>query len=174
MVHLVRDPRATAYSWSRKKLLIPPDRYFRQLTPVQNSVAWLRRNAVLEALVRPRLRGRYLLLRYEDFIRGPRAAVESICRLAGEPDAELPFVSENVVRLAPNHTVGGNPARFESGETTIAPDDEWRTAMAPRARRLATLPSLPLLRRYGYPLRLSSAGQPRQPWRPDRTRRPHR
>jgi sulfotransferase family protein len=159
VVHLVRDPRAIAYSWSRKKILIPPERYFRQIGPVQSSVAWLRRHAVIEALLRRRLRGRYLRLRYEDFVREPRAAVESISRLVGESDDALPFVSDHVARVAPNHTVGGNPSRFKTGDLALKPDDEWRATMTPRARLLATLPALPLLRRYGYSPQLKVSRQ---------------
>ena len=153
VLHLVRDPRATAYAWGkRKRKSFEPVRYFAQVGPLTSSWRWLRRNAVIEALVRRRQGDRYLLMRYEDFVADPQAAVRSICSLVGEAQAELPFVSERTVRIGPNHTVGGNPARFDSGEVQITPDDEWRSALTRRSKLLATVPTAPLLRRYNYPL----------------------
>jgi len=154
VVHLIRDPRATAYSWGRHKLEDPsdPDSYFGRLSPTRSSAYWLRRNAVIETLLRPRLGDRYLRLRYEDFVRDPREAVGTVLSLVGEGDAELPFVDERTVVLRGNHTVAGNPLRFSSGTCRVRADDEWRDAMEPRRRRLATLPAAPLMPRYGYSL----------------------
>lgn len=153
LVHLVRDPRATAHSWGRVKLKDPsdPDSYFGRLGPARSSTYWLRRNAVIEALLRPRLGGRYLRLRYEDFIADPHAAVRSILALVGE-SRQPPFVGPREVELRPNHTVAGNPRRFATGSCVIRPDDEWRNALSGRQRLLATMPAAPLMPRYGYPL----------------------
>jgi hypothetical protein len=152
VVHLVRDPRANAYSWGRKKIKLPPNEYFEQRGLVSSSVSWLTRNAAIEALLRRRCGPRYKLVRYEDFVADPRGVVEAICDLAGESSADLPFTGEHTVRSAPNHTVAGNPARFMSGELKIALDDEWRRKMTRKQRALATLPAAPLMPRYGYPL----------------------
>ena len=51
-----------------------------------------------------------------------------------------------------NHTVAGNPARHRHGLVPMRLDDEWRTAMPTRDRRLVTAMTYPLLRRYGYPV----------------------
>jgi hypothetical protein len=153
VVHLVRDPRATAYSWARNKRKDPGLALdMGKLGPATSSAYWLRRNAVIEALLRPRLRDRYLRLRYEDFVADPRATVAELGALVGETVAHPPFVGERTVRLGPNHTVGGNPRRFSRGDIEIRPDDEWRSAMARVPRMLASLPAVPLARRYGYPL----------------------
>ena len=40
-----------------------------------------------------------------------------------------------------------------SGAIKIAPDDEWRSQLAPRKRMVATAIALPLLHRYGLPVR---------------------
>jgi Sulfotransferase family len=154
VVHLIRDPRATAYSWGRLKLEDPgdPESYFGRLSPARSSAYWLRRNAVIEAVLRPRLGDRYLRLRYEDFVREPQEAVRSILALLGEGDAKLPFVDERTVVLNGNHTVAGNPLRFSAGTCRVRADDEWRGAMDPARRRLATLAAAPLMPHYGYPL----------------------
>lgn len=156
VVHLVRDPRGVAYSWSKRKAKSNlPLRYFGRMGPFKSSLHWLRRNATIETLVRRRLGDRYLLVRYEDFARRPEAIARSICSLVGEPDAGLPFTDDSTVRLGANHTVSGNPARFGTGERRIRLDEEWRARMAPGARIVATFAAAPLMRRYGYRLRVT-------------------
>lgn len=95
-----------------------------------------------------------MLIRYEDFIARPRDTVLRILALVGEPEATLPFLDENTVRLSGNHTVAGNTGRFASGETTLKPDDEWMRSQSARDRLLTTALTLPFLRRYDYPLRV--------------------
>lgn len=152
VVHLVRDPRASAYSWSRRKPSFSPHVYLPTRGPLSSSFNWLRRNLAVEVAVRPRQPDRYLRIRYEDFADRPQVVAESICSLVGEPAAQLPFCSESAIRLSPNHMVAGNPVRLLHGEVAIRADDDWRTNMDARSRALATLPALPLMSRYGYQL----------------------
>jgi hypothetical protein len=153
VVHLVRDPRATAYSWARQKQKDPALKLdLGRRGPAASAFYWLRRNAAIEGLLRRRLGDRCVRLRYEDFVSDPQSVARELCAFAGEPDARLPFLDSRRVRLAENHMVGGNPRRFSSGETVVRADDEWRSAMAAGPRLLAGLPALPLARRYGYPL----------------------
>lgn len=153
VVHLVRDPRACAYSLAKRKLKrTDPPRYFGRMGPASSSLHWLRRNALIDTLIRRGQGDRYLRVRYEDFVDRPQATVRSICSLLGEPDAELPFSGDRGVRLGSNHSVAGNRLRAYDGEIEIRPDDEWRAKMDPRSRRLATLTAAPLMSRYGYPL----------------------
>jgi hypothetical protein len=153
VVHLVRDPRATAHSWAKRKAkTYEPLRYFGRLSPARSSGRWLRRNAAIEALVQRRLGARYLLLRYEDFAGDPQAAARSICEFVGERDADLGFLDRRHVRLMVNHTVSGNPTRFTRGELEIRPDEAWKESMTVRSKALATLVAAPLMHRYGYHL----------------------
>jgi hypothetical protein len=154
LVHLVRDPRACAYSFAKTKLKPgEPLRYYNRRRPATSSLHWLRRNAIIEALLRRRLGDRYLRVRYEDFAESPRQTVGAICSLLGEPDAVLPFHDEHLVRFSPTHTIAGNPPRSSRGELRIRPDDEWRVQMDRRAQRLAMLAAAPLMPRYRYSLR---------------------
>lgn len=154
LVHLVRDPRATAYSWSRRKLT--PDeerlRHMRRHGAVASSVMWDAWNAAAKLLWRGEP-DRYLMLRYEDFLAFPQESVRRVVEFAGEPARELPFASDRTVRLEPNHTVSGNPSRFRTGLVELEPDQEWVAAMRRRDRALATAVASPLLRRFGYPIR---------------------
>ena len=153
VVHLVRDPRAVAYSWLRKKQSTPNRRglaYMPQHHPVESSLEWDLCNVAAEGLKGPAPE-RYVMLRYEDFVREPRPAVERILSLVGEEPPSLPFVSERGVELrGPNHNVGGNPSRFRTGIVELRPDTEWVRRMRNGDRRLVTALTLPLLARFGY------------------------
>ena len=153
VLHLVRDPRAAAYSWAKKKR--QPDsaerEFMHQKTPTQSAVLWDAWNAAIEALWR-QMPARYLRLRYEDFIADPRRSFEEILKLTGEEDAQLPLVGERDVKLGISHTVSGNPNRFDTGAVELRQDRAWQKKMQPRDKALVTTLTLPLLKRYGYPL----------------------
>jgi hypothetical protein len=157
VLHLVRDPRAAAYSWAKKKR--QPDsaerEFMHQKTPTQSAILWDAWNAAIEALWR-QVPARCLRLRYEDFIADPRHSFEEILKLTGEEDAELPLVGERDVKLGISHTVSGNPNRFDTGTVELRQDRAWQKQMQPRDKALVTTLTLPLLKRYGYPL--TSAG----------------
>jgi Sulfotransferase family len=157
VVHLVRDPRAAAFSWRRKKE--QPDRRtpgYMERRGVGKSVAlWLVWNAAIEFLWRGR-RDRYVRVSYEDFVADPRIAVTRICAAAGIPvDTAATagvFLADRTVRLGVSHTVAGNPARLRHGPVALRLDDEWASAMPVRDRLLVTVGAAPLLGRYGYPV----------------------
>ena len=153
VLHLIRDPRAAAYSWSKKKPQPDTDtrEHMARFSPVKSSALWDSWNASAEALWRRAPQG-YLRLRYEDFLADPRKSFEEILDLVGERDAEPPLVGEREVKLGVSHTVSGNPNRFETGAVKLRPDREWISRMSPRDRALVTALSLPLLLRYGYPV----------------------
>jgi hypothetical protein len=153
-VHLVRDPRATAYSWLRKRSLpdFGDDRLMLRQSPLETARRWVKWQLVAEFLWRGKA-DRYLLLKYEDFVRHPQATVEQILRFVGEPPSQLPFLGEATVRLVPTHSVSGNPSRFKTGTVELRDDREWVNNMRRADRMLVTALTWPLLRRYGYSLR---------------------
>ena len=152
VVHLVRDPRAVAYSWLRKKRLHPDTEdsaHMRQHTPLKSSLRWMERNLSAEAFWR-RSAGRYLMLRYEDFATKPQEVVRQILDLVQERASLLPFVGEREIELGVNHNIWGNPSRFQTGAVEIQPDSEWLSRIKLRDRVLVTSLTFPLLARYGY------------------------
>ena len=150
VLHLVRDPRAAAYSWLKKKR--QPDsedrEFMHRFSPTKSAALWDFWNAAAEALWRG---GKYLRLRYEDFVADPSTSFEQILDLLDE-DAELPLAGEREVMLGISHTVSGNPNRFDTGSVALRPDQAWKKDMNPRDRNLVTGLTSPLLYRYGYPL----------------------
>lgn len=153
LVHLVRDPRATAYSFRRRKTLpdFDDERLMQRQPPAVSSRRWVLWQTVTELLWRTRP-DRYLRVRYEDLARSPEATIRRITALLGEAPGELPFLSDATVRLEPTHSVSGNPNRFTTGSVEVVPDDEWMHLMKRTDRMLVTALTMPLLLRYRYPL----------------------
>ncbi len=170
VVHLVRDPRATAYSWLRRKALPVGDRALgdRPLgdrpvggRPVGDGSEMQRQGAAKSAGLWTLWNGvaegwwrgdpeRYLRVRYEDFVATPRPVLAKMLAMVGESAAALPFVSPTQVELAPTHGVAGNPSRFTTGVVTVRADTEWRERMRVRDRVIVDAISWPLLLRHGY------------------------
>lgn len=155
VVHLVRDPRATAYSWAQAKS--QPDRGTPDVMQSQGAwkaaALWATWNLAAEALGRS-LGKRYLRVRYEDFMADPAATLRAVTGLIGVPDAALPLIDGNhhQATLVPSHTVAGNPDRFHDGVVNLSPDDRWKQALSPRDRLTVTAIAAPLMLRYRYPL----------------------
>jgi hypothetical protein len=153
LVHLIRDSRGVAYSWNKK--VVRPDTpgrtvYMHRYQPARIGMRWVTRNLQMEMLGRlglPEVR-----VRYEHAVTAPRLELERIVEMLDEridPEA-FAFIAGDRVRLGVNHTVMGNPVRMHQGSLQLRLDDEWRSAMSPRQRRIVSLLSRPLLRRYGY------------------------
>ena len=156
VVHLVRDPRAVAYSWSARKKRQPASgkrssRYMTAHNPIDSSMLWSASN-YLVGKIWGNVPNRYMLLRYEDFIERPRRVIESILALVGEEQAGSPFVGEREVWLGSNHTFSGNPDRFQNGVVTLSKDEEWRHKMSGIQRAAVVAATWPGLRKYDYPL----------------------
>lgn len=151
-LHLVRDPRAVAFSWRRRKYDPGEQEEFPTFGAVSSALSWRGRNRVADA-VRARLGRRGRLLRYEDFTADPRGELGAILRWLGVPADRLPFLDDGrTLRLGPNHTVVGNPSRYERGEIVVRADETWRSEITWHDRLVVTALTWPLLRTYGYPL----------------------
>jgi hypothetical protein len=151
VIHLVRDPRAVAYSWTRDKIDpdAPDGERMVKLPPVMTGFYWSFWNAALQRICAAQGIAR-LVVRYEDLVANPKPTLDRITRWAGIEGRPLPFVGDNEVLLAPSHAVSGNAVRFNSGQVRIVADDAWAFEMGNGARRAAWLASWPVRRRFGY------------------------
>jgi hypothetical protein len=132
VVHLVRDPRAVAYSWQRHRPRVHGQAgELRRYGAVRGTLEWDVRNLAAE---QARKVAPYLLVRYEELTADPAATLARIADLAGE-SAILDFLDGAVASLGPNHAFAGNPMLGSSGRVDIRNDAEWRDAM-PRVRRM--------------------------------------
>jgi hypothetical protein len=153
-VHLVRDPRAVAHSYSKRIPEPQPDfEYMPRSNPFGAALRWDVRQGLCEGLLRRRLGDRYMRLRYEDLVRDPAGAVRAVARVARQPDPDLAFLDNGRVAPETNHTFSGNPFRLRQTAIEIHPDEAWRARMTGTQKAVATATALPLLRRYGYPWR---------------------
>jgi hypothetical protein len=153
VIHLVRDPRAVAYSWRRHKPSGEGGSFgeMRRYGPMASTAQWLGWNLAADLVVRE-LGDRAIRLRYEDLVETPQAALRSILNFVGLPDAPLPSTDQGVVQLGVHHTVAGNASRFRTGGVELRPDSEWMERQRRSHRVIATAIASPLLRTYGYPV----------------------
>ena len=150
VLHMVRDPRAVAFSWGRRDKAIRVAEGTRAMGTrglLSSVTRWTENGLGASALRRQVPADRWMFLRYEDFATEPRAAVAGILAFLGE-DGAPPFVEESTVVLDVNHTVAGNPNRFRVGPVRISPDDEWSRRMPRHRQLLVAALTWPLLLRF--------------------------
>jgi len=165
-LHLIRDPRAVAYSWSRPKHR-PEITNSRRLMPqygvLQTGAEWSIRNLMVEGA--RDLTEAYVSLRYEDFVRDPKAGLEKALYAVGASMPATLFDERGRLQLDHrSHTVSGNPVRFRSGPIEIVEDAAWKRELSRGRRWVLTLLTLPWLGRYGYPARVGRSEKPRDTW----------
>lgn len=152
-LHLVRDSRAVAHSWRRKKLrrqVSGSPEYLPRLSPSRSVMRYYSGNLPMHALAARLPPGRFSRLRYEDFTAAPRQTVRQILGRLDHPADDGTFLSESRALLGENHLVDGNPMRHRRGEVEIRQDRGWETRMPPRERALVHAATLPLRLLYGY------------------------
>lgn len=154
ILHLVRDPRAVAFSWQRKRLYEPAasePKLMNRHGGIRSSLQWVLWNAVTEYWwSRRRDEGRYMRLSYEEFAQAPRKTIIAVRDFVGESAAVDFFSSSHTATLQPTHELSGNPSRFQSGAVDILADSEWIEKMRARDRMLVSALTGPMLARYGY------------------------
>ncbi|MCP5114061.1 MAG: sulfotransferase [bacterium] len=153
LLHLVRDPRAVAYSWRRPRQhpgAPYPFLMYRDGVGA-TSKAWLARNGLSEQLT-AQMGPRAMRLRYEDFVTEPELSLARVLDFVAEPGEALPVIGDGRVKLARSHTISCNPSTVDHvGDIVIAPDDAWRHSMDDEEREAVTHETSHQLPRYGYP-----------------------
>jgi hypothetical protein len=152
VVHVVRDSRGVAYSWTkevRRPEASSDEALMTRYSPTRSAALWVGHNAFFGLL--GRLGTPTYRLRYEDFVAAPEASLRQLAAFAGTPLAGSPsFLDGDTVTLSPSHTVAGNPMRFRTGSLELRRDDAWRAEL-PRGRRwLVSALTAPMLALYGY------------------------
>lgn len=148
LLHLVRDSRAVAFSFMRKKRKLEihdREEYMRRFSSMRSARDWNILNLGMEMLRRSSTR--FDLVRYEDLVTDPRSELSRILEYSG---ATIDIPKNGEVPIQTSHTVAGNPLRFTDGTICVRPDDEWRERMRRAHYNLVTWLTWPLLMRYGY------------------------
>jgi Sulfotransferase family len=155
VIHVVRDARGVAYSWT-KNVARPETDGTDEMTrysPGRSAMLWNAHNAAFGLLARRGVAVRRI--RYEQFLADPRAALRELSAYAGIPvvDSDLDFLGDGHADLTVGHSAAGNPMRFAVGRVTLRRDDAWVRALPSGQRRLVGAVCAPLLRAYGYPMK---------------------
>jgi hypothetical protein len=152
VVHLVRDSRGVAYSWTKevkKPEVAGDDAFMPQYSPSSSGRQWVAYNLLFDALG---VIDKTVILRYETLMAEPRGALERILAAASEPvtPESFSFLGDGWVDLGCDHTVAGNPMRFHQGRLDLRLDQAWTTKLPERDRKVVTAITWPLQVRYGY------------------------
>jgi|GEM_PF-3056476 len=140
VVHVVRDPRAVAFSESRAHRVrattdVPPP-------PVRGVVAsaawWSITNALI--LVASRFADAYQRVSYEDFATHSDDYVRALDR-GVTPGGSLRVASDVDPMV---HIAVGNPARMGMRNVLIAVDDRWKTGLSAREKAMVMVVSAPV------------------------------
>jgi hypothetical protein len=146
LVHLVRDPRAVAWSGVKKA----GRRGTRPLLPLRSASAalgWWVANLACELFGRTHPEG-YVRLRYEDLARAPGDEMQGLfAKLV--PGSEWP--AEAIGGCDNRHQLYGNRMRAANlSLAEVREDSAWQRDMPRLYRSLVSLLSAPLRWRYGY------------------------
>jgi hypothetical protein len=176
VVHLVRDSRGVAFSLLRevrRPEVVDRAEYMHRASVWRSSFEWLAFNGAFHLLRWVGTPTR--MVRYEDVVRSPLEEIGRIVAFEGAPPlaAETAFVDGHRVTLGIDHTVAGNPMRFEHGIFELKMDEAWTRSMRPGQRSLATAMTWPLLAAYGYRVGSRRTNEPtRRSAGPDIAHRP--
>ena len=152
-LHLVRDPRAVGYSWSKKKSELG----FQNKTLMERrgvlkttiyywvsnlAAIWIWRNES----------ERYKILRYEDFADDPQLVIESISDFVHEPIDLERFSDGNKFKIKPPHLAWGNPNRFSNEDLQVSSDMDWSNRQGNLRSLILAVLNWPVARIFGYSL----------------------
>ena len=163
-VHLIRDPRATVFSWVNRPipLMEPFGAKWRATIGTMDSKAaihhWIRANG--SAWLMKWLGIPYMRIRYESFVEDPAGSVERILRFARQHGFAIPDNSDLLYQLrekrfylGERHLIGANPrVKSQRSEVQLREDIAWLCETSWPKRLLWTIIFLPWLLWYGYSL----------------------
>lgn len=144
VIHLVRDPRAVAFSEVRRGDVRGRRGYVRSV------LGWCLTHALADH--HPSIPAHHHL-RYEDLASAPRATLEALSAAAGLPadwrlDEVVPGRPSHPA-IAQAHDLAGNRMRKQT-QIRIRADEEWRQALSGLAAWLIAISTTPVRRRFGY------------------------
>jgi hypothetical protein len=147
-IHLIRDPRAVAFSWKKEvqRKDTQEDITMEQYSIWQSTIKWIWGNYVTSLL---RKKNKYLFIRYEDFCESPEETLNKILKFCSIETDKNPIQGRTFF-AGEEHSIWGNPMRMQTGEIEIKKDSAWINKLALKDKILTTFLSLPFLIRYGY------------------------
>jgi hypothetical protein len=147
VVHLVRDPRAVAYSWV-KSVGDPDWEFVRLPRPDEVARRW-DRTQLLVTLLRGGASS-FQTVRYEDFAATPGPVVARIRRQVSLVADAHGIPPDGRVELPMIHSACGNPNQLKDTHVTIRVDERWRRELDPKVCALVSRRTWPLRWVYRY------------------------
>lgn len=152
LLHLVRDPRAVAWSLRKRhpkderagiQRDLPPRAAARTaaLWVLANVQAmWVRRQVGAEAAV---------LIRYEDLLTDPKPVLRRVGEVIGLDLGDVQAALAEGLPITVGHNIAGNRLRMR-GRFGLQFDVEWQERLPQRDKRIVWAIAGPLMRRFGY------------------------
>jgi hypothetical protein len=151
VMELVRDPRGVMFSRHKRDRRRGVSRSH-PLSTARASGAWVGRHLASRAVRRRCGAERSLLVRYEDYVGRPIEVLERVAGLLEvEGDLPPPAPAGRAVFRTGHPSRGAG--RFRGRELALRLDQEWVAGLHTADVALTTMITLPLLLRYGYPMR---------------------
>ena len=151
-IHMVRDPRAVAFSMQRHAEKTSGLRS--HIMAVVAAARWLTRQLSSELLRKRYGPDRWLSVRYERFVDDPAPTVEAVAKMLGSSPPLAEIAPGIPITVPEAHGPDGSRwRRFVGTEVTLRSDDRWRNELGTLDRFLVTLLTIPVLHRYGYTIR---------------------
>lgn len=153
VLHLVRDPRAVAYSWKKRTKIDPQfvgdETRMAERSYLNSMLRWSLENYYIEVF--SKAVKDYVRMRYEDFTEQPYGTLVKALNKMGCTSAgtDLDFLRNSPITLKPTHSVGGNPVRF-SQINAIKNNADWKKQLNGFQKTYLGLIALPQMVRYGY------------------------
>src|SRR5947209_14295183 len=109
VVHIVRDSRGVAYSWTKTVQRPEADgtAHMTRYGPGRTALLWNAHNTALDLLRRTGVP--VYRLRYEELLADPRRTIRAVAGFAGLEPGSLDFLGDGTVRLGTCHSAAGNP-----------------------------------------------------------------
>ena len=149
VVHLIRDPRAVAHSWTLatpKPHELTPQDGMHTYRPLSSAARWVLFNLLVDAAAATGTRT--LRLTYDELARRPATAIDRVRSATGLQAQPALAPDGRTAKLPHGHGIAGNPMRFRAGEVILSPDERWRTRMSGIDKAIVTALCGPLWRRY--------------------------
>lgn len=152
VLHLVRDGRAVAYSWNKRRKqelgITKTGGQMPHRSASRAMLTWSIENLYTAFIGRQA--PYYTVLRYEDLVQNPENALGLALEKLAFTHIPLDILRSGLVQVQPTHSVGGNPLRFTQKTIHISFDEEWRRQMPSIKQKFLGLLGFPAMRKYGY------------------------
>lgn len=146
VLHLVKNPKAFAYSMTRRILNNENYRGQAYKLTIQKTVSWLIHNYLIRKIAQNYLSSSdYLLVNYEKLASEPQKTFQEVLNLIGcqsESNFEQEFKSNTI------HTIAGNPMRYKPRKIIL--DEAWKNSFPFWYQKTVDLIAYFSKAKYGY------------------------